>query len=137
MAIDTDRAGGGERWRARQLTVGELAEGIVAANSERGAGHPVVSVERGHDPRRFALVAFSGAGMHAQIARKLKSPPSSAQHAGLLSPLGMLVADVTRDYSAGVCGPVTRSPCFAPGCGRLSSGRLRTRPRRFHAAARN
>jgi N-methylhydantoinase A/oxoprolinase/acetone carboxylase beta subunit len=71
----------------------------------------VVSVERGHDPRRFALVAFGGAGgMHAcDIARKLDiATVVVPRHAGVLSALGMLVADVTRDFSASVLLPVDR-----------------------------
>jgi N-methylhydantoinase A/oxoprolinase/acetone carboxylase beta subunit len=67
-----------------------------------------VSVERGHDPRRFSLVAFGGAGgMHAcEIARALDIPTVVVpRHAGVLSALGMLAADVTRDYSASVLMP--------------------------------
>ena len=95
--------------RALKLTVGELAEGVVrVANANMERAIRVVSVERGHDPRRFALVAFGGAGgMHAcEIARKLEiSTVLVPRHAGVLSALGMLVADVTRDYSASVLRP--------------------------------
>jgi N-methylhydantoinase A/oxoprolinase/acetone carboxylase beta subunit len=65
-------------------------------------------VERGHDPRRFALVAFGGAGgMHAcEIAKTLEIDTVIVpRYAGVLSALGMLVADVTRDYSASVLAP--------------------------------
>jgi N-methylhydantoinase A/oxoprolinase/acetone carboxylase beta subunit len=65
----------------------------------------VVSVERGHDPRAFALVAFGGAGgMHAcEIAARLDiSTVIVPRHAGVLSALGMVLADVTKDYSASV-----------------------------------
>jgi N-methylhydantoinase A/oxoprolinase/acetone carboxylase beta subunit len=65
----------------------------------------VVSVERGHDPRDFALVAFGGAGgMHAcEIAERLElGTVIVPRYAGVLSALGMLAADVTRDYSASV-----------------------------------
>jgi N-methylhydantoinase A/oxoprolinase/acetone carboxylase beta subunit len=68
----------------------------------------VVSVERGHDPRRFALLAFGGAGgMHAcEIARRLEiGTVLVPRHAGVLSALGMLMADVRRDYSASVLRP--------------------------------
>jgi N-methylhydantoinase A/oxoprolinase/acetone carboxylase beta subunit len=71
-----------------------------------------VSVERGHDPRQFALVAFGGAGgMHAaDIARELEiATVLVPRHAGVLSALGMLVADVTRDYSASVLLPTSRT----------------------------
>lgn len=84
------------------------AQGILQvadANMERAIR--VVSVERGHDPRPFALVAFGGGGgLHAaDLARALDMrtvvvPP----HAGVLSALGMLMADRVRDYAAGVLG---------------------------------
>ena len=61
-----------------------------------------VSVERGYDPRRFALVAFGGAGpMHAiSVARLLDmtsviAPPSP----GVASAYGLLVADFKNDYA--------------------------------------
>ena len=61
-----------------------------------------VSVERGHDPRNFALVAFGGAGpMHAiSVARLLDmttviAPPSP----GVASAYGLLVADFKNDYA--------------------------------------
>ena len=67
----------------------------------------VVSVERGYDPRDFALVAFGGCGgLHAcEIARELGIRTVIVpQHAGALSALGMLMADAVRDYAAGVLG---------------------------------
>ena len=61
-----------------------------------------VSVERGHDPRNFALIAFGGAGpMHAiGVARLLDmttviAPPSP----GVASAYGLLVADFKNDYA--------------------------------------
>ena len=61
----------------------------------------VVSVERAHDPRAFALLAFGGAGgLHAaELAAALGMtrvyvPPQP----GLLSAWGVLAADVVRDY---------------------------------------
>ena len=61
-----------------------------------------VSVERGLDPRNFALVAFGGAGpMHSiSVARLLDmttviSPPSP----GVASAYGLLVADFKNDYA--------------------------------------
>ena len=65
----------------------------------------VVSVQRGFDPREFALLAFGGAGgMHAcEIAATLEiATVIGAPYAGVLSALGMLLADVTKDYSATV-----------------------------------
>ena len=99
--------------RRLKLAVPELAEGIVrVANANMERAIRVVSVERGHDPRRFALLAFGGAGgMHAcEIAERLEiGTVIVPRHAGVLSALGMLVADVTRDYSASVLRPATSS----------------------------
>src|SRR5260370_33746955 len=116
MALDVRRArAAAERSAARlKLSVPELAEGGVRvgnANMERAMR--VVSVERGHDPRDFALVAFGGAGgMHAcEIAETLEIATIIVpRYAGVLSALGMLLADVTKDYSASVlqqCGALT------------------------------
>ena len=95
--------------RSLKLSVEALAEGIVrVANANMERAIRVVSVERGHDPRAFSLVAFGGAGgMHAcEIARALDIPTVVVpRHAGVLSALGMLAADVTRDYSASVLMP--------------------------------
>jgi N-methylhydantoinase A len=60
-----------------------------------------ISVERGYDPRDFAMVAFGGAGpLHAvEVARELHIPtvivPNYPAH---FSALGMLMADVRHDY---------------------------------------
>ena len=78
---------------------------VANANMERAIR--VVSLERGHDPRDFALVAFGGCGgLHAcEIARELGIRTVLVpQNAGALSALGMLMADAVRDYSAGVLG---------------------------------
>jgi N-methylhydantoinase A len=67
----------------------------------------VVSVERGYDPRDFALAAFGGCGgLHAcEIAEELGIETVIVpRHAGVLSALGMLMADSVRDFSAGVLG---------------------------------
>jgi N-methylhydantoinase A len=68
-----------------------------------------VSVERGYDPRDFALVAMGGAGpLHAlDIARDLQIPtvivPNLPAH---FSALGMLLADVRHDYVRTYYGPL-------------------------------
>lgn len=79
------------------------AEGVLAiANATMEKALRVISMERGHDPREFALVAFGGAGpMHAaDLARTLQIPTVIVpQMAGVLSALGLLFADVAKDYS--------------------------------------
>ena len=62
----------------------------------------VISVERGYDPREFTLFAFGGAGgMHAAyLARQLSIPQVFVPKTpGILSAIGMLMADVIKDYS--------------------------------------
>src|SRR5262249_3559284 len=74
---------------------------VANANMERAIR--VVSVERGHDPRDFALVGFGGCGgLHAcEIAAELGiRVVILPEFAGALSALGMLMADRVRDYSA-------------------------------------
>ena len=91
------------------LTPEALAEGILRvadANMERAIR--VVSVQRGHDPRDFALLAFGGAGgLHAcHLAAALDIPTVLIpRHAGVLSALGMLLADVVKDFSASILKP--------------------------------
>ena len=79
------------------LDLHRAANGIlqIVNNNMMGAIRNV-SVERGHDPREFALVAFGGAGpMHAISVAKLLNmstviaPPSP----GVASAYGLLVAD--------------------------------------------
>jgi N-methylhydantoinase A len=61
----------------------------------------VVSVERGHDPANFALVAFGGAGaLHAcELAEELGSRTVLVpEAAGVLSALGLVASDERRDH---------------------------------------
>ena len=71
MSLDVARARSGRRatWRARlKLSVAELAEGIVrVANANMERAIRVVSVERGHDPRRFALRRVRRRRRHARV----------------------------------------------------------------------
>ncbi len=108
MTIDVARARRAAARLAGRLraTVPELAEAVVrAADANMERAIRVVSIERGHDPRAFVLVAFGGAGgMHAcALADRLDiTRVLVPRYAGVLSALGMLVSDVTRDYSAAV-----------------------------------
>jgi N-methylhydantoinase A len=61
----------------------------------------VISVERGLDPREFALLAFGGAGgMHAcSLAEELGMETVLVPRAGgVLSALGLAISDLRRDY---------------------------------------
>jgi N-methylhydantoinase A len=81
----------------------ETALGIVrVANTEMTRALRVISVERGLDPREFALVAFGGAGgMHAcALAEELGMDTVLVPRAaGVLSALGLAISDVRRDYA--------------------------------------
>src|SRR5438093_8637272 len=105
MRIDAGRAEAAVDRIARQLHISRIqaAAGILrVANANMEHAIRVVSVERGHDPRDFALVAFGGCGgLHAcEIAQELGMRTVIVpQYAGALSALGMLLADAARDYA--------------------------------------
>jgi N-methylhydantoinase A len=102
------------RIAADQLVGGEMHLDVDrAAYMERAIR--VVSVERGHDPRDFALIAFGGCGgLHAcEMARELGIKTVLVpEYAGALSALGMLIADQVRDYAAGVLNRPDVEPEF-------------------------
>ena len=97
LASDLSRASG------KRISVTAAADGVLSVattNMERALRH--ISVERGHDPRQFALLPFGGAGgLHAvDLARALRIPTIIAPTApGALSAVGVLVADVIKDQS--------------------------------------
>ena len=87
---------------AAELALGDLdPEAVVeVVNAEMLRALRLVSVERGHDPRDFALVAFGGAGpLHAcELAEELGIEkvlvPAAA---GVLSALGLVASEERRD----------------------------------------
>ncbi|MGO9125156.1 MAG: hydantoinase/oxoprolinase family protein [Terriglobales bacterium] len=85
------------------LSVERFAAGVVrVVNATMEKAVRVVSIERGYDPREFALVAFGGAGgLHAcELAEALSIPRVIVPALpGALSAFGILVSDVVRDYS--------------------------------------
>jgi N-methylhydantoinase A len=84
------------------LDAQEVALGVVrVANAEMVRALRVISVERGLDPREFALLAFGGAGaMHAcALAEELGMETVLVPKAGgVLSALGLAISDLRRDY---------------------------------------
>ena len=86
-----------------EMTVEAFAAGVVrVVNATMEKAVRVVSIERGYDPRDFAMVAFGGAGgLHAcELAsslgiRRVIVPAMP----GALSAFGILVSDVVKDYS--------------------------------------
>jgi N-methylhydantoinase A len=79
------------------------ADGIIAvvtANMARAIR--VISVQRGHDPRDYILVAFGGAGpLHAaRLAAELDIRRVLVpRHPGILCALGLLLADLRTDFA--------------------------------------
>jgi N-methylhydantoinase A len=98
-------------------TIEHLAEGILrVANARMESALRRVSVERGHDPRTFTLLAFGGAGpLHACALadalgiRRVLIPSMP----GALSALGILDADIRREFS--------RTVMLAPGSPQIAS----------------
>lgn len=107
MALDRCAAERAVRHTAAEplgLAVPDAAAAILAvADANMADAVRLVSIQRGHDPRDFALVAFGGAGpLHAvDLARELSIPtvlvPPSP---GVTSALGCLLVDVRHDLSS-------------------------------------
>ncbi len=105
LTLDRERAEGLIANLASQAGLGttEAALGIIRvvnANMERAIR--AISLERGYDPRSFTLVPFGGAGpMHCcELAQELGIPRVLVPtRPGILSALGVAIADVVKDYS--------------------------------------
>ena len=97
-----------------RLPVEEFCEGVVkVVNANMEKAIRVVSIERGYDPRQFALVAFGGAGaMHAcELAQAMRIPKVIVPACpGALSALGILISDVVKDHSRTVLLRVRELP---------------------------
>lgn len=83
-------------------SVQETALGIIrVVNASMERALRTVSLERGHDPRRFTLLSFGGAGpLHAcELAEALRIPRVFIpRYPGVLSALGMILAPIVKDY---------------------------------------
>jgi N-methylhydantoinase A len=112
VTLSRERAEEAVRALGDQLGLDPLdaALGIVrVANAEMTRALRVISVERGLDPREFALVAFGGAGgMHAvALAEELDIPRVLVPRAsGVLSALGLALSDLRRDRVAPLLRPL-------------------------------
>ncbi len=86
------------------MTSEEAAWGILeVANATMVRAVKLVSVERGHDPHDFVLVAFGGAGpLHAvRLAEELEIPVVIIpRYPGHTSALGLVLSDIRHDYVA-------------------------------------
>jgi len=104
-----------QEWLEKQnsnLTLEKFAAGVIrVVNATMEKAIRVVSIERGRDPRHFALVAFGGAGgLHACALAEALSIPHVIVPAfpGALSALGILASDVVKDYSHTILWRVSR-----------------------------
>jgi N-methylhydantoinase A len=98
----------------------DVARGIIRiANNNMVNALKLVSLNRGHDPRDFTLVAFGGGGaMHAvalgqELGVKKVVIPAGAS---VFSAWGMMMSDLRRDYF------VTRLADLKPGAGAIIEG---------------
>jgi len=105
LDLDRTRRLTGE-WLKKQkssLSLERFAAGVIrVVNATMEKAIRVVSIERGRDPRDFALVAFGGAGgLHACALAEALSIPHVIVPAlpGALSALGILASDVVKDFS--------------------------------------
>ncbi|WP_425052815.1 hydantoinase/oxoprolinase family protein [Psychromarinibacter sp. S121] len=95
------------------LGVTETAEGIlsvVAANMARAIR--VISVQRGYDPRDYALIAFGGAGpLHAtRLAKELEMQRVIIpRHPGILCAMGLLLTDLKTNFSVTALSPLDKA----------------------------
>jgi N-methylhydantoinase A len=84
------------------LTALQAAAGIARiVNANMAGATRLVSVEKGYDPRDFALLAFGGAGpLHAvAIAEELELPwVVVPRHPGMTSAAGLVVADIVHNF---------------------------------------
>ena len=122
LTLDAGRARAAMAPLAERLgfSVERTAHGVLAivvANLVRAIR--TISIERGHDPRDFALMAFGGAGaLHAvDVARALEMgrviiPPAP----GILCAQGLVVSDLKEDFVA-----AARMPLAAAAMGALAT----------------
>lgn len=87
--------------RRLDLSAGETAAGIVTlVNNNMANAIRSRTIQKGHDPREFTLVAFGGAGpLHAaEVARSLEIPQVLVSiYPGLTSAMGLLSTDLKYD----------------------------------------
>ena len=115
MRLKTDMVSKFMKVLAKKLGMTSIraAEGIInVANANMERAIKVISVEKGFDVRDYALVSFGGAGgLHAcELAGRLSMKKVLVpKNAGVLSALGMTVADIVKDYSRSVLLKVKES----------------------------
>ena len=91
----------GERLGMETMDVAQGIISVVTANMAKAIR--VISVQRGHDPRNYALMAFGGAGpLHAvRLAQELGMTTVIVPRSpGILCAMGLLLTDLRADFSA-------------------------------------
>ncbi len=111
--------------RPLALDVYEAAAGIVEIiDNSMARGIRTVSVGRGHDPRRFSLVAFGGAGpLHACRLAELLDIPRVVipPHPGVLSTWGLLDTDIRATFVRTVGPDARRATAGGPALSALET----------------
>ncbi len=116
MALDPERARRAVQEHVATplgLSLEDAARGILAiADNNMVGAIRIVSVERGHDPRGFALVPFGGAGpLHGCALAELLGittvliPPAP----GVLCAQGLLAADLKAEFSRTIATPLDQA----------------------------
>jgi N-methylhydantoinase A len=94
----------------RSMSVEALAEGVITiAVARMTSAIREISIQRGHDPRDFTLIAFGGAGpMHAlALAQEIGNPRVLVpRHPGNFSALGLLASQIKHDDVRTRVGPL-------------------------------
>ena len=95
-----------------ELDAMAAAEAIIrVANSKMAGAIRLVSVERGHDPKRFAAMPFGGAGaLHAGAMIRDVGLGSAIvpRYPGVTSALGCVIADMRHDFVHTINRPLDR-----------------------------
>jgi N-methylhydantoinase A len=116
MQLDVDRVqriatdlGWTRKWKALE----DLAQGVIdVVNSNMEHAIRLISVERGHDPRDFALCCFGGAGgLHAADFARARGNTEVVvpRFPGARSALGLLLAAARKDYSRSLLAGIEES----------------------------
>ena len=105
LALDYERAERLMKGLAHSMGVDgdEAALGVIrVVNASMERAIRAISLERGYDPREFTMVPFGGAGpLHScELAQELGIPRILVPpNPGILSALGVAIADIVKDYS--------------------------------------
>lgn len=117
MTLDVDAARDAVAALAEELGLDtvELAEGICdVINAKMAQAIRTLTVEKGIEPREFALVAFGGAGpMHAAfLADELEVPEVIVpRFPGAFSAWGMLETEIRKDFARAYYVPLSDLDC--------------------------